>query len=845
VDSRTPSSNFPAALHFGRIELRPAERVLLIGGQPAVLGARAFDLLLALAERPGRLVSKHELIDLVWPGVVVEENNLQVQVSALRKLLGGSAITTIPGRGYRFTAAVNADLPTPAPPAPVSRRLGLPALASPLIGRDDALRDLMARIAQHRLVTIVGAGGIGKTVLAQAAAAALADRWRDGCAWVELAPLADGAMLAQTVAQALSITLAGSGTPAEQLVGALRGQQLLLVLDNCEHVVDAVSRLAGAIAAEAPGVHLLATSQELLNVGAEHVLRLGPLSLPAPGESPEMRAHGAVALFVGRAQASDPRFALGADNADAVADICRRLDGLPLAIELAAARVHLLGVQGVRERLDARFKVLTGGARTALRRHQTLRATIEWSHALLTPDEQAVLRRLGVFVGGFSLVLAQQVCIDDGHDEWAVLDAIGTLVDKSLVAVDAAEPPRYRLLETTRAYALEQLGQHGETARMLQRHAHAVRDYFVLTEAARFGDGGTLDMDSLLARLRPEFDNWRAALDWAAGDGAEPATAVALAGAGAIALRRSGLTLEMRDRLLALQPLVDEAAQPMSAALFWSGLTHCGVNGRLPRDTLLAVADRSVQLLRGLGSRRRLYVALCSAAWVRRDIEQADAAEAMWPQIVALERANDPLWLRFIRLNMQGVTYLTQGRHAESAALFFEQVALLQTAPGEETSLATARVNLCVALIALQRFEEAIPIARAALPHTASNAGGTLLIAQVALDRLDDAWQTFNDVLPAWRRDAFVLRVAYTIAPLLARRGQHEAAARLHGAATAHTERTGTHTAPGNALLREILFRAFDAAALAADTVERWRSEGAALDEAQAAALCAAALDAA
>ncbi len=508
---------------FGRFRIEPAQRRLLVDGVPAPLGARAFDLLLALLERRERVVSKDELLDLVWPNLVVEENNLQVQMSTLRKLLGAQAIATVPGRGYRFVAVVDGDAggdaapaspaspaatvstasaASAAGPAPAVASGNLPLQLPPLVGREAELQSLRAAIAAYPVVTLVGTGGIGKTTLALAAATALRERWRDGAWLIELAPLADPAALPQAVAQVLRITLGGAGAAHEQLAGLLGSQQMLLVLDNCEHLLEAAGRLAAALATRAPGVRLLATSQERLKVHGEQVLELPPLAVPAEGEMAQAERHGAVRLFAERAAAADPRFVLDTANAEAVAEICRRLDGLPLALELAAARVRLLGVAGVRDRLGERFRVLTGGTRTAMPRQQTLHATLDWSHALLAAAEQAVLRRLGVFVGGFSLELAQQVAADDALDEWAVLDALGALVDKSLVAADGGEPVRYRLLETTRAYALEQLAAQGEAATTRQRHAQALCALFVQTEEARFGEQGTLSLAGFMQRVR-------------------------------------------------------------------------------------------------------------------------------------------------------------------------------------------------------------------------------------------------------------------------------------------------------------------------------------------------------
>ena len=381
----------PSHYRFGDVVIDAAERRVEIGGRPAKLGARAFDLLLALVERRDRVVSKNELLDIVWPKLVVEENNLQVQVAALRKLLGPHAIATIPGRGYRFAQPLAEDVPAASPPdaapapAPSSLRNGnLPAVTPTLFGRDADLAEVARLVDAHRLVSIVGAGGIGKTTVALAVAASLRERFPDGAWWIELAALTDGSLVAATIARTVGVGLAPDRPAAEALATALADARLLLALDNCEHLLDAIAPVVEALVNQAPGVRILVTSQETLKAAAEHAYRLGTLAVPGPDASfADAERCGAVALFVERAAAADPRFRLTADTLPAVADVCARLDGIPLAIELAAARVPLLGVEGLRTRLDERFRLLTAGARTVLRRHQTLRAALEWSHGLL------------------------------------------------------------------------------------------------------------------------------------------------------------------------------------------------------------------------------------------------------------------------------------------------------------------------------------------------------------------------------------------------------------------------------------------------------------------------------
>ena len=398
---------------FAHFELLGTERRLLVDGHDAPLGARAFDLLVALVEQRDRTVGKDELIDLVWPGLVVEGNNLQVQISSLRKILGPRAISTIPGRGYRFAlevsdltssdtgadeAADRASIVYPSPPGTGSSRPlqgNLPAVLPELIGRAGDVASLLTAIGAHRLVSVVGAAGIGKTRLAQAAAHALRREFEDGVWMVELAPVADPALLPTAVAQALGVTLPGKRSSQDEVIDALRDRAALLVLDNCEHLLDAASAFAHALRRRAPEAHLLITSQELLRIADEHLYHAATLSVPATPDLMAARVSGAVALLINRVQALQPSFALTEQNCADVVDICRRLDGLPLAIELAAARVPLLGTAGVRERLDERFRMLTGGVRTAMRRHQTLREALDWSHSLLDGNERAVFRRAG------------------------------------------------------------------------------------------------------------------------------------------------------------------------------------------------------------------------------------------------------------------------------------------------------------------------------------------------------------------------------------------------------------------------------------------------------------------
>jgi non-specific serine/threonine protein kinase len=481
-----------ASYRFGTVEVRPAERRVLAAGEPAALGARAFDLLVALIENRDRVMSKDELLSLVWPGVVVEENNLQVQVSTLRKLLGPEAISTLPGRGYRFTLVP--DVLDAVPPPGRDRRHNLPAELNSFVGREDEIAAVGALLATSRLVTLTGVGGTGKTRLSLHVASCALPQFRDGAWLVELAPLSDERHVSFAIAAAI-------GVPDGDLGGYLRDRQLLLVLDNCEHLLRGCAEAARQALEAGPGVRILASSREPLHVRGEATYRVPPLSRPQ-----------AIQLFVERARAANPSFQPQLDSSQAVVEICKRLDGLPLAIELAAARVRALSVAKIAERLDDRFRLLTGGDQTAMARQQTLRASIDWSFELLSTPERALLRRLSVFAGGWTLEAAEAVAGGGEIEQSAsVLELLAGLVEKSLVAIEP-DGSRYHLLETVREYAAEQLEESGEEAAMRRRH---LEHYLELAAHARLGLKGP-EQAAWLQRLDADRENMVAAQAWGA-----------------------------------------------------------------------------------------------------------------------------------------------------------------------------------------------------------------------------------------------------------------------------------------------------------------------------------------
>ena len=519
VARETASSNDGAIL-FGPFRLSPRQRLLLEAGKPVRVGSRALDLLIALIEQPGELLSKDELISRAWPTTHVVEGNLKFQIAALRRALrdgqdGRRYLESSPGQGYRFVADVGVISDTGSshqpPPLRASRHNLSPRL-TPLVGRADLIAKLSGRLGSQRLITIVGPGGVGKTSVASVTAEQLIGDYRDGVWSVDLSRLPDRAFVGSAVAAAVGIDTSAED-PLDTLVSGLRDAQVLLLLDKCSHVIDAVARLVTAILKTAPSVSILATSREPLRVQGEHIYRLGPLESPPASEhltSADVLRYPAAQLFVDLAAASCSGFELRDQDAPVVGEICRKLDGIPLAIELAAARVEVLGVRGLAARLEDGLQVLTGGSRMALPRHRTMRATLDWSYGLLTPTEQAVFARLAVFAGGFTLSAAAAVVGDIGGSDEQIPDVVMELATKSLVAADVdLVEPRFRLSETTRAYAIERCREQGELESLARRHAEYFLEVFesISRDDAAFDNG--------FAGLALELSNLRAALRWA------------------------------------------------------------------------------------------------------------------------------------------------------------------------------------------------------------------------------------------------------------------------------------------------------------------------------------------
>ena len=539
------------AFTFGRFRLLPAARILYDGDQRLKVGSRALEILLALVERAGDLVSKQELIGRVWPGLHVDDGALRVHVSALRKVLGDDPaapqyIFNVAGQGYRFVAPAT----TPAAQeesTPEGAPAAIPRLAARTIGREVAIGRLIASLQQSRFVTITGPGGIGKTTVALAVAERLASGYSHGKTFVDLASLADPQLLPSTLASALGLRVLSSD-PTGELIVWLRKQRVLLLLDSCEHLIDAAANLGEQIMAAAPDVHLLTTSREPLRAAGEWVTRLPPLDLPPRSEGAGLKEaleSPAVLLFVERARAADDTFALGDDNAASIIDICHRLDGIPLAIEFAAAQIGAFGAKELLARLDDRFALLRSGRRTAVPRHRTLRAALDWSHELLRPREQVLFRRLAAFRGSFTLDVVQATASAPGERAEALLDGIANLVAKSLLnASSEAGETHYRLLETNRAYAAEKLVRSGETAGLARRLAEYLNALFQTAER----DWTTMSVPQWNHRYAHVVDDVRAALDWAFSKEGDVALGAALTASSSPLWFSLGLVAEYRIR---------------------------------------------------------------------------------------------------------------------------------------------------------------------------------------------------------------------------------------------------------------------------------------------------------
>lgn len=537
--------NEPYVLEFGPFQLRFPQRTLSRNGEDIRLGSRAQEILIALVAKQGELISNRALVSRVWPDTVVDEGSLRVHLSAVRKALGEASdgtryITNETGRGYRLAVPVTrrecesiSQSTSPHADTPIRtmvERSTLPVVLARILGRGSIIQGLCELLPERRLMTIAGAGGIGKTTVAISLAHQfhLDNAGEITAHFVDFAPVTDPTRIASTVALRLGMPVS-THDPVPDLIAAIGQNRMLLVFDNCEHVIDAVAALAERLLHGTTGLRIVATSREPLRVEGEWVHRLAPL--PVPHESMALRAeeglsYASVALFVERARAVDSEFSFSDHHVWSVCEICRRLDGMPLAIEMAAARVASMDVQTLAARLGDRFALLTKGRRTALPRQQTLRAVLDWSYALLDARTQVVLQRMALFRSAFDVAGAVAVARCDEIDDLSVFDATADLVAKSLLTSERAGPATtYRLLETTRHYALDRLMESSDAHAARKRHATYCIELFEDPSQAWEGNARRASTVQHSHRL----DDVRLAFDWAVSVDGDASLAVRLA----------------------------------------------------------------------------------------------------------------------------------------------------------------------------------------------------------------------------------------------------------------------------------------------------------------------------
>ena len=672
-------------IDLGRRELRAR-------GIPVPLGGRAFEVVTVLVQSASEFVTKDHLMERVWPGAIVGEGTIHVHISAVRKALGPDRglLKTASGRGYRLLGSWTAQQREAAARvySPPPRTSGspppnnFPPLISRLIGRAAACEFVRDLVSAYRVVTLTGPGGIGKTSLAIKAVRYLLLDFEDGGWIVELASLSDPNLVPSTVAATLGLKLAGE-ISAEFVARAVGGRHLLLALDNCEHVIDAAANLAETLTRLCPRTTIVATSREILRIDGEFVYRVPPLDVPAPGEAaPDtIMQHSAVELFVARTKALNAGFSPHPEDLASIAAICRRLDGMPLAIELAAASAAALGIAQVAAGLRDRFALLTRGRRTALPRQRTLRATLDWSYELLPETERRLLRRLGVFAGGFTVDSATAVIADAGLDAAMVTDCIANLVTKSLIALDPTSgATRWTLLETIRAYALEKLAESDESDDAQRQHAAFFRDLF-----APQAQGARSSLsDENLARHVREIDNVRAALDWSFSPAGDQAIGVDLTTAYAPVWRHLSLMSECRERceraLLGLEPH-GTANMPLRMELQINLASAVFITMGPPEQakTLLIEALETADALNDLNAQAGALSMLISIYFSRGEYGRAQIAAERIEQIA--HRIGDPIHLRFAYQQM-AATLLTRGRSRE-AQQYLERVLRSPAASGD------------------------------------------------------------------------------------------------------------------------------------------------------------------
>lgn len=660
-------------IRFASFELRPELGQLLQGGVRVGLGSRALAILALLAERAGEIVSVKEITDRVWPNLFVQENNLRVHITALRRALRAGAaddieIVNVPGRGYRLSAEVTVETigeeAAVARPASDLRPLPLPLPIHRLIGREDCVAEVVTSVSRHRLVTIVGPGGIGKTSVALAALEQL--RAQSAVCFVDLTNCTSLPHVAAATAAALQSPMGRDTVPAV-LVERLRGAELVLLIDNCEHLIDVVARAAETLLQSCPRVTLLATSREPLRVPGEVQVHLQPLPVPAAADAVEtIAANPSVALFAERAAAAgDFRFA--EENARQVATVCRSLDGLPLALELAAAAMPMVGLEGLACGLAGRLSFLAFGRRT-LARHETLEAMLDWSFELLTPEQRLAFACLSLFRSAFDLTAAVQVAAPTGEEEARVAQAVLQLAAKSLLVTEPSpQGMTYRLLETTKAYARRKLEASGQADIAAHRHAEWIGTLLDRAQA----DWLRMERTAWWERYGSAIDDTRAALAWSLGEAGDKQLGIRLVLASAPLWLGMSQFAEYHRWLEQAVATLDALGQRGGPEEIQLQIGFCVLlfNADGPGDAFVRAATQVLRIAKKIGDPLARATALWMLSGHRGIMGDHDAALTLAKQMLAEEGAEVDRDLENFARRIIAIMTFRVGRVEESAAM--------------------------------------------------------------------------------------------------------------------------------------------------------------------------------
>ncbi|MEJ8827205.1 winged helix-turn-helix domain-containing protein [Variovorax humicola] len=784
-------------LTFQGFEIHVARRQIRVSGEFIPLGARAFDLLMLLVEHRERVVNKAEIFASIWPGQIVEDNNLTVQISALRRSLGSSSITTVTGRGYRFVAQ-----PAQECVGAARRAAGnLPLRSLPVYGRERELIELLRAHETAPCVTLCGLAGVGKTTLAIWAARqmAVAPAYPHGVWQVELANVLDPERLVQAVCESIGLEVNPRDVPLTQCLAQLRHRELLLLLDNCEHLTDAVAAFVDALIKEAGQVHVLATSQEPLRLRGERIIRVNPLEVPPTTNAVDAADYGAVRMLLERVRvAMGGSFDPGAQDLVDLVEISRQLDGVPLALEFAAARVPVLGLGGVRSRLYDRLRLFSRGLRTAPSRHSSLQAALEWSHQLLPEPAQLLLHQLAVFPGGFSLQGAELLVGAEGDTQ--LIDHLDVLLERSLISRQPGARPRYRMLETTRGFAIEALNATADGVDWASRLAHAMAQ--LCMNAAR-------DRDSVL--MWQEVSNARAALTWALTAPGHEQVAITIATFISVGLGAAGATGEALDLLKRVRPLVNARCPTMLAARFWHWYGRVGSEGRMPVSLSVEAMLTADAMFESLGERRHRHSCQRHLAEVELEAGHAERAEAHLRIAHELEQGGAREADRMRRLRVESRLADARGqhdlalRHAQAAlelaeALNVKRYRLLLRADMAWTQLqmgqADAAVDGCLELLVY--LDDSIRQGQAR-----GRVLSGLTAALVAAGHIERAVRSAGDSLLALRQADLLRARCEVFAWVAAASGARQAAAQLVGAGEAFAAQSENERDPISKMARQ------------------------------------------